>query len=424
MSNQVAKRLAEKLIRIYTEHKLPHYAKINATFPEGFTKERIERDPENGLFQIIILAAYDRRPFTRWAGGFEPIWGLAISGESLPSILRTARLFEMGSVLKLTEAAIDHGLAGCSFYGHHLASYGETHYSKTFKEAAKSVSSLLSDITLARTADDVKVIHKKLDSIPGIGKTIASKLVMYTLRELPYFGSSIHPRELYPVVRPILGEHHNKKLFSELESCYGHDIVEKTLQELKEMGDPFAVDALFYVDRVAREEPELKRCLLELATDEAGVEEGEMDENNEIFPACRAIVEAKNYPTDGEKEPRREITITLGWTTCLMCKGGPLDLSTVKHNYRTSLSDRGEKQVLLIPIKLWIGSQEYSAKLHYHLVKRYSWIGSPLALNGRKTKLGEVLSAQGFTTNEILHLKFIGNEVWVIKLCPPTLTHN
>jgi len=55
MSNQVAKRLAEKLIRIYTEHKLPHYAKINATFPEGFTKERIERDPENGLFQIIAI---------------------------------------------------------------------------------------------------------------------------------------------------------------------------------------------------------------------------------------------------------------------------------------------------------------------------------------------------------------------------------
>jgi len=72
-SEQIARMLAGKPIEIYTKHKLPSYAKLYTTFPEAFTKTRIQRDPENGLFQMIILAAYDRQPFTQAAGGFKPI---------------------------------------------------------------------------------------------------------------------------------------------------------------------------------------------------------------------------------------------------------------------------------------------------------------------------------------------------------------
>jgi len=222
MPKPIARKLAEKLVKIYTERKLPHYAKLNAGSPEGFTKARIERAPDNSLFQIVILATYDRMPFTRWAGGFEPIWGLAISEESLPSMLRAAGLFELDSVLKLTEEAIDLRLARCSFYKHHLASCDKTRYSKTFIKAANSVSSLLSDMRLAKTATDVKALHMKLyKEIPGIGQTIASKLVMYILRELPYFGSSVHPRELHPAVKPILKEYHASNFARELKNVMG-----------------------------------------------------------------------------------------------------------------------------------------------------------------------------------------------------------
>jgi hypothetical protein len=149
-------------------------------------------------------------------------------------------------------------------------------YAKTFIKTASVVSCLLSDIRAARTATDVKKFHSNLDNIPGIGETIASKLVMYILRELPYFGSSIHPRELYPAVKPILKEYHNANLAKKLKNHYGADIVEEVFDVLKGLGDPFAIDALYYIDR---EEPELKNYLLKMATDDPDGKEWKIDED-------------------------------------------------------------------------------------------------------------------------------------------------
>jgi hypothetical protein len=267
MSKTIAKVLAEKLLIIYTRCKLPNYAKIYEASPEGFTKERIiNKEPEDSLFQLVIVTVYDRSPFIRWAGGFESIWGLGTSKESLPKILRTAKLFTIDSVLDLTEKEIGNLLATCSFHGHHIASYGITKYPKTFIQVANSVNSFLSDIRSARTASDIKKFHSHLYNIHGIGDTIASKLVMYTLRELPYFGSSIDPRELYPAVKPILKEYHNANLVKELKHRYGDNIVEEVSKELKSLGDPIAIDALYYVER---DERKLKKCLLQLTIDKA-----------------------------------------------------------------------------------------------------------------------------------------------------------
>jgi len=241
MSKPIARALAKELIKIYCECKLPCYTKLNAKFPEGFTNARINKDPGNNLFQMIVLAAYDREPFTRWARGFEPIWGLVASKESLPGILRSVQLFDTDSVLNLEKEAINNVLAQCSFYGHHLASYGRTKYSKTLIEAANSVDSLLSDIKSAKKATDVKKFHSHLVKIPGIGETIASKLVMYTLREFPYFGSSIHFKELYPAVKPILKEYHNNNMAKELINHYGEDIIDEVFDALKKLGGPFCI---------------------------------------------------------------------------------------------------------------------------------------------------------------------------------------
>jgi len=264
MSKSISKALAEKLVEIYSKRKIPHYSKLYATSPEGFTRERIQSDPQNSLFQMIIVAVYDRQPFTHWAGGFEPIWGLAKSKWSLPRILREAKLYSLDRVLELTESTIDDVLSRCIFYGHQLASYGKTRFAKTFTETAISVNNLISDIRVARMATDVKKYHGHLVDITGIGEIIASKLVMYTLRELPYFGSSINPKELYPAVKPILKEYHNANLAKEFKHLYGENIVDQLFEELKSLGDPFAIDAMYYIDRDA---PELKKYILELTTD-------------------------------------------------------------------------------------------------------------------------------------------------------------
>lgn len=277
MSRPIARLIAEKLIDIYVYGKLPCYGKMSRTSPEGFTRQRIEHDPENSLLQMILLSAYDRKPFTLWAGGFEQIAGLNPSKVSLPGVLRSAQLFTVAEILCLEDDEIDGVLTRCSFYGHHLASYASIRYVKTFKEAAQAVASLISDIRSAGTASDVAALHRKLQSIHGIGATIASKLIMYTLRESPYFGSSIHPRELYPAVKPIEKEYHVGNIAEVLRKRYGQRIIDDILNELKELEDPFAIDALFYIDREA---PELAGCLFRVSTSEVSDKEEEMCTDN------------------------------------------------------------------------------------------------------------------------------------------------
>ena len=258
MAEEVTKRLAAKLTSIYNEHMLPRYSELNRSHPEGFTQARMQGNPD-GLFQMVILAAYDRRPFTIVARGWEPIWGVADAGPSLPAILRGAGVFDLNSVCSLPPEEIKRRLAACLFFGYRLHSDGaHTSYAKTLKDAADIVSSgLLSLIESARMASDVKIIHRLLDSIHGMGPTIASKVVKYTLREIRL--SHIDPRELYPAVKPILTEYHNARLAQDLRNRYGPDIVGQVFEALMELGDPFAIDALYYVDR---DEPVLRESLM------------------------------------------------------------------------------------------------------------------------------------------------------------------
>jgi hypothetical protein len=149
---------------------------------------------------------------------------------------------------------------------------------------------------------------------------------------------------------------------------------------------------------------------------EANDKDGETGGDNEILPAGIAIVEAKNNPTWGIERPHREIVVNATWTTCLVCRGGPLDLSIVKNKYGASLSHKlGKQPYLWIPVKVWIKSTMYDGKLRYGVNNRGACITNPL--NNGKNKLGHVMTSAGFAANEKVHLKFIGNEVWVVKVC-------
>ena len=57
----------------------------------------------------------------------------------------------------------------------------------------------------------------------------------------------------------LLGEYHNNKFITEIEKRYGQGYIEKVIKSLKELGDPLAIDALYFVDR---DEPQLKKNLL------------------------------------------------------------------------------------------------------------------------------------------------------------------
>jgi hypothetical protein len=257
-TTEQAAEIARRLINIYVEHKLPRAAEMNRKYPEGFTPEKL-RDDANALYRMIILAAYDRQPFTRIARGWEPIWGVVDSGPSLPALLRAKELYSL-NVLSLTPEQISERLAECRFFGYKLDTDGaNTRYCKTLKDGASLVNerNLKSTILSARSAEDVQKLHRFFDGVHGIGPTIASKLVMYTLREIGM--GSISPRELYPAVRPILAEYHNARLSEELKAKYGQPIIDQVFEALVKLCDPFAIDALYYIDR---DEPDLKNWLL------------------------------------------------------------------------------------------------------------------------------------------------------------------
>lgn len=258
--SEKAGELAAKLVEIFNQYKLPRAAALNRKYAEGFTGEKMRGNPES-LFQMIMLASYDRRPFTIASKGWEPIWGLSDSGPSLPAILRAAQLYHVTEVLALSLPEIESRLTSCRFFKYRLDFDGaNTRYCRTFRDAGELVGNrgLLSQLESARTAPEVKSIHKLFDSIHGIGPTIASKLVMYTLREVAV--GDIDPRELYPAVMPLLNEYHNARLASELRERYGPNIVDEVFEALKELGDPFAIDALYYVDRA---EPGLRESLFQ-----------------------------------------------------------------------------------------------------------------------------------------------------------------
>jgi len=132
-------------------------------------------------------------------------------------------------------------------------------------------------------------------------------------------------------------------------------------------------------------------------------------------PPGKAIVKATNrQPHRKEYPDRREISIGKGWTACLVCRGGPLDLSTVQKKYNASWSQRRNRQqeALGITIKLWIASTQYTGTFHYYLETQDSYIGNTL---NNRFELGPVMTAAGFVANQKIFVEFSNNEVWVLR---------
>ncbi|GFP21763.1 hypothetical protein HKBW3S06_00990, partial [Candidatus Hakubella thermalkaliphila] len=96
--DKLSSDIAKHLLAVYINEKVPRYV---AHFDEaGFSRINLESDP-NKFFQFILLAIYDRQPFSRITRGWEPIWGIKFINESLPRRLMEAGLFDYQQVSKM-----------------------------------------------------------------------------------------------------------------------------------------------------------------------------------------------------------------------------------------------------------------------------------------------------------------------------------
>ncbi len=250
---EYAKKFAEKLIDIYNNKKIPIY--IEHFKKAGFTRESLTSD-NNKIFQMIILAAYDQQPFTRAARGWEPIWF------ELPTILTKLGLYSLKGIKDSNITDIENKLRNTTFYNYHLDSKGTTgtSYAETFIDTLSLCEDygILKSILTASSSNDVRDIQELVaKKVKNIGKMIASKIIMYTMREIKI--GMAQPKHFDLIVENLLGEYHNNKFAREIELKHRIGFIEEVIKNLKKIGDPLAIDALYFVDR---DLPQLKKELL------------------------------------------------------------------------------------------------------------------------------------------------------------------
>jgi hypothetical protein len=135
---------------------------------------------------MLVIAAYDRRPFTPAAGGFEEIWGMRPGAQSIPQALKALPLFTPQEVRRLGSDAIFGQLDSQRYCGRSLATDGESvHFARTLLDLTQLIETgFHSQIIEASTVEDVQTIYRRLTDVHGIRDTIGAELVKYLLREI------------------------------------------------------------------------------------------------------------------------------------------------------------------------------------------------------------------------------------------------
>ena len=247
---QAAGRIIEKLIDVYRNQTVPEM--IREFEQWGFSADALKERWEL-LHEFIVLAAYDRQPYTR-VGGYERIW--ADEPGSLRRVLDEKGLLDARSVGGLKVQAVEAGLSEARFGGLSLqtdrgaGSTQGTLYARTIKEVAGSSRSLHGRVLGAKTASDAASLFQSFDDIHGIGPTIASKLCKYLLRELRL--GNVAPSMLGPCARTIISEYHNSEGYKKLVHDFGDDTMNEALEGIASSEDPYAIDAIFFINRFKR----------------------------------------------------------------------------------------------------------------------------------------------------------------------------
>lgn len=241
-----AELLADRLLDIYQNEQVAEM--VSQFAAAGFTRSALVNDTD-ALFRMVVIAAYDRRPFTAGAGGFENIWEMRRGADGVPSKLQRVGLWSAGRVLALSPAEIRERLARLRLGGLAMDSDGgNTHYAQTLSDAARlSRSGFAERLRQANTPQAIGKIFNDFDDVHGIGETIAAKLVKYTLREIDV-GRARPEHFPLSVAWPLVEEWHAAGGVGKLNSL-SHDLTPLTAAILLQRGDIFAIDGLFYLHR-------------------------------------------------------------------------------------------------------------------------------------------------------------------------------
>ena len=240
----IAEELSVLLLETY---QFKHSPQMKSDFAvAGFTRDSLINSPEI-LFMMIITASYDRRPFTGEVGGYEYIWGIKAKEASLPNRFKRIGLSNPDVIKALNRDDIRDRLKAEVVKETALDGVDKVDYTKTFIDVATSTSRLHELLLKAKTPNDVTTIYNTINQIHGIGDTIAAKLTKYLLREIAI--GEIQPNSFpLTVVWPLVNEYHNEQALIKLRRV-GSDVVPLTMGLLLVKGDPFALDALFYLNR-------------------------------------------------------------------------------------------------------------------------------------------------------------------------------
>jgi hypothetical protein len=247
LKSRSAEQIASFLIAKYNSDKVPEMREEFRSW--GFTKESLCTDRKT-LFRFLVLIAYDRQPFDR--PDYNAVWDTT-DRDSVRSVLGEAGLLEIDRIATLSEGEIKSSLAKCVAHGCHLHNtnpFGAvgTDFSKTIKMVSQITDEVMKTLPKLQTALDIFNLHRRVCTVHGIKETIASKFIMYTVRELG-IGNVPHS-QLEVIAHYLFGESHNKKWKQRLEDpTFGGrtGLLEQIMEKMK--SDPIALDYLWELDR-------------------------------------------------------------------------------------------------------------------------------------------------------------------------------
>ena len=155
--------------------------------------------------------------------------------------LEIKNLFNLEKTKKLKYKNISKVLGNLGVFG-----------SKDFVGAVKFISDkfyyykrLIFDV---KASKDLDVLWCELQNIPTIGPTISTKIIMYLLREIQIIKADYNIFS-GKMIRNLTKELHNSNCAKILrDKTKNSNIVNNIIDILIEKGDPFAIDAMFWID--------------------------------------------------------------------------------------------------------------------------------------------------------------------------------
>jgi hypothetical protein len=241
-------QIALALVRFYRGEVVPDVVSEFESW--GFEKQAL-RDSDDDFFAFCALASYDRQPFT-FKGGYEQVW--SDDPGSVRRLLESKRLLKHARIAAMSEEDLRQTLRGLVFgpwrlsYDRKRPGAGGTDYSRTLRGLADLTAELRGLCTSAVSEWDVASLHYRFDSIHGIGPTIAAKLVKYLLREIQV--ADVAPENFSRIVPHLLHDFQGSELMKRLAPNSPQTLGRRLTAEVAKLGEPLAIDALFYADRV------------------------------------------------------------------------------------------------------------------------------------------------------------------------------